>query len=247
MFTFLQNHPFAVQAHFEESLVLTFAVPQEEIRHQLPPCLVPDTFENRWAFIAVAMVQTRGLRPAGFPAFMGSDFFLTGYRIFVRFTNAAGRSLRGLYILKSETNRRKMEWLGNVFTRYRYQTLPDLRMSRQDGHQRVASASAGLEIITRLTEAPVRLPEGSPFADWKAARRFAGPLPFTFSWLPESRQVLIVEGVRSQWKPEPVEVISQQIPFLQARGHRDLRLASAFRLTDVPYRWKKGRLESWNP
>lgn len=244
MFAFLKNHPFPVKAHFEESLVLTFAVPREEILHLLPPCVVPDTFKDHWAFIAVAMVQTRGLRPAGFPAWSGSDFFLTGYRTFVRYTNATGRCLRGLYILGSETNRRKMEWLGNVFTQYRYQTLPDLELTGRNGNFRVASNRSGLEIVMGLEGRPAQLPEESPFRDWKEARRFAGPMPFTFSWLPDSRQVLIVEGVRSGWQPEPVEVVRHRIPFLRTLGCPGLQLASAFRLTDIPYCWKKGRLET---
>jgi hypothetical protein len=53
----------------------------------------------------------------------------------------------------------------------------------------------------------IALPEGSPFADWKEARRFAGPLPFTFTYTAKKKQVLIIEGVRENWKPEPVRVI----------------------------------------
>src|SRR3954464_5273530 len=102
MFPFLKNHPFAVEAHFESSVVLTFAVPKEQLRKLIPGCLELDTFDDKWGFVAVAMVQTTGLRPKGFPKFMGNDFFLIGYRIFVRFTNNKGKRLRGLYILKSE-------------------------------------------------------------------------------------------------------------------------------------------------
>src|SRR5690348_12035292 len=109
MLSFLKNHPFAVEAHFESSLVFTFAFAKEEVQPLIPPCLQLDTFKDRWAFIAVAMVQTKGLRPKGFPKFMGNDFFLIGYRVFVRFTNKEGRSLRGLYILQSETDKKKME------------------------------------------------------------------------------------------------------------------------------------------
>ncbi len=72
--------------------------------------------------MAVAMVQTKGLRPKGFPAFLGNDFFLIGYRVFVRYTNSAGKRLRGLYILKSETDKKKMQVLGNIFTHYNYTT-----------------------------------------------------------------------------------------------------------------------------
>src|SRR6266487_973635 len=122
MFSFLKNHPFAVEAFFESSLVLTFAIQKEEIQHLIPECLKLDTFNNKWAFIAVAMVQTKQLRPKGFPKFIGNNFFLIGYRVFVRFTNNAGKNLRGLYILKSETDKKKMEFFGNIFTHYNYTT-----------------------------------------------------------------------------------------------------------------------------
>src|SRR5687768_17968310 len=106
----LKNHPFAVETFFECSLVLTYAVPREELEGFIPECLELDTFGEKWAFLAVALVQTKNLRPKGFPAFMGNDFFLIGFRIFVRYTDSRGKSLRGLYILKSETNKKKMSF-----------------------------------------------------------------------------------------------------------------------------------------
>jgi hypothetical protein len=75
MLSFLKNHPFAVEAFFESSLVLTFAVPKEQLKTLIPECLQLDTFEDKWAFVAVATVQTANLRPKGFPKFMGNDFF----------------------------------------------------------------------------------------------------------------------------------------------------------------------------
>ena len=53
---------------------------------------------------------------------MGNDFFLIGYRIFVKYKNSNGKIFRGLYILKSETNKKKMEFFGNIFTHYNYAT-----------------------------------------------------------------------------------------------------------------------------
>ena len=78
MFSSLKNHPFAVEAFFESSLVLTFAVPKEQLQTYIPECLQLDTFNDKWAFIAIAMVQTNDLRPKGFPKFMGNNFFLIG-------------------------------------------------------------------------------------------------------------------------------------------------------------------------
>jgi hypothetical protein len=89
------------------------------------------------------------------------------------------------------------------------------------------------------------LPALSPFGSWKEARRFAGPLPFTFTFDSASRDVLIIEGVRQQWAPRPIEVVEHSVGFLRSLDLRTLTLANAFIVEDVPYYWKKGRLEKW--
>src|SRR5258708_4718839 len=196
MFSFLKNHPFAVEAFFESSLVFTFAAPKEQIEHLIPECLELDTFNDKWAFIAVAMVQTKGLRPKGFPKILGNDFFLIGYRVFVRFTNKEGKRLRGLYILKSETDKKKMEFFGNIFTHYNY-TTTDIHQLQQNGTTDISSVKSGFELrIENSDNESIPLPTSSPFADWKEARRFAGPLPFTFTYNPADKKILIIEVVR---------------------------------------------------
>jgi hypothetical protein len=241
MFSFLKNHPFAVEAFFESSLVLTFAIPKEQIQLLIPECLELDTFNDQWAFIAVAMVRTKELRPKGFPRFMGNNFFLIGYRVFVRFTNNAGKSLRGLYILKSETDKKKMEFLGNIFTHYNY-TTTDIHQSEQNGTTKISSDKSDFTIEFETHE-NTPLPNGSPFADWKEARRFAGPLPFTFTYNPANKNVLIIEGVRENWKPTPVKVIDYYFSFIDELKLNDIKLANAFIIRNIPYYWKKGKRE----
>ena len=245
MFAFLKNHPFAVEAFFEKSLVFTFAIPKEQIQHLVPECLELDTFDGKWAFIAVAMVQTKSLRPMGFPRMLGNDFFLIGYRLFVRFTNQAGKHLRGLYILKSETDKKKMEFLGNIFTHYNYSTT-DIHQRRQGDTTEISSNKSDFNIrIGNSDNEEISLPAGSPFADWKEARRFAGPLPFTFTYNPADKKVLIIEGVRENWKPIPVKVIEQTFSFIDKMKLDDVRLANAFVIHNIPYYWKKGKIEQW--
>lgn len=244
MASFLKNHPFAVAAHFDRSLVLTFAVPKAEVERLIPYPLTPDTFNDKWAFVAVAMVQTRHLRPKGFPKFLGNSFFLTGYRIFVRYKNERERNLRGLFILKSETDKKKMEYIGNVFTHYRY-TTTDIQVSKQDKVETIRSYRSKFAIRLNTEQNEVALPETSPFDSWKEARRFAGPLPFTFTCNEREKTVLIVEGVRSNWKPQPVEVIDQQFAFFEQMGIQSPVFASAFQVSNIPYYWKKGKIETW--
>jgi hypothetical protein len=241
---FLKNHPFAVEAYFDSSIVLTFAVPKMQVESLIPDCLELDTFQDEWAFIAVAMVQTRNLRPKGFPKFMGNDFFLIGYRIFVRYTNMAGKRLRGLYILKSETDKEKMEFLGNVFTRYNY-TTTDISVKINDRLKTISSRKSKFEIIIEQSENEVNIPDGSPFTDWKDARKFAGPLPHTFTFIKEKGTVLIIEGVRQNWKPEPIKIKSYSIDFINSLKLKIVVLANAFEITNIPYCWKKGKIEKW--
>lgn len=246
MLSFLKNHPFAVDAFFESSLVTTFAIPKEQIQHLIPECLQLDTFNDKWAFIAIAMVQTKDLRPQGFPKFMGNDFFLIGYRVFVRYTTSAGKNLRGLYILKSETDKKKMEIFGNIFTHYNY-TTTDIQQLRTPTKLNIASAKSDFKIEFDVSENnTIPLPEGSPFNDWKEARRYAGPLPFTFTYNAASKEVLIIEGVREDWKPQPIKVLSFHFSFIDNLKLTDVRLANTFVIKDIPYRWKKGRIDKWN-
>jgi len=245
MLSFLKNHPFAVEAFFESSLVFTFATPKEQIQHLVPECLELDTFNEKWAFIAVAMVQTKALRPKGFPKMLGNDFFLIGYRVFVRFTNQAGKNLRGLYILKSETDKKKMEFFGNIFTHYNY-TTTDIHQTSQNGITEISSDNSGFKvIIENSNDENISLPAGSPFADWKEARRFAGPLPFTFTYSTATKEVLIIEGVRENWKPIPVKVIDHKFSFIDKLKLADVKLANAFIIRNIPYYWKKGKIEQW--
>ena len=245
MLDFLSNHPFAVDAQFDYSLVLTYAVPKASLEPLIPACLELDTFGDEWAFVAVAMVQTKGLRPAFFPPFLGTDFFLTGYRIFVRYTTNAGKRLRGLYILRSETDSKRMEYLGSVFTKYRYVTV-DVQQRETGTVRGIQSQQSGLDILVDTEPETPALPPGSPFADWKEARRFAGPLPFTFSFDPATRRVLIVEGVREFWQPKPVQVLRADIGFLDTLHLPEKTLANAFIINSIPYHWKPGRTEQWN-
>ncbi|WP_339893125.1 DUF2071 domain-containing protein [uncultured Algibacter sp.] len=244
MLSFLKNHPFAVESFFESSTVLTFAVPKEQLQNLIPECLQLDTFQDKWAFVAVAMIQTKELKPKGFPKFMGNNFFLIGYRVFVRYTSSTGKNLRGLYILKSETDKKKMELMGNLFTHYNY-TTTDINQSETDGTKELSSIKSNFKLTLDQAEQEVSLPENSPFADWKEARRYAGPLPFTFTYNKETKEVLIIEGVRQNWTPSPVKVIDYKFEFLDTIKLQNPVLANAFVIRNIPYQWKKGKIDLW--
>lgn len=241
----LRRHPFAVEAFFDRAIVLTYAFPQMQLRTYIPDCLSLDTYHDEYAFVAVAAVQTRDLRPKSFPRFLGQDFLLMGYRIFVRYENRAGKRMRGLYILKSETDRKSMEVLGNLLTRYHY-VKTGVALENEGERTTVQCGNSGLLVtIDRSQDDNLALPAGSPFDELGDARRFAGPLPFTFSVEPNSRRIVIIEGVRTNWAPRPVRVTQHRVPFVTSLAESDPVLASAFMVDKVPYWWKRGVVERW--
>ena len=238
----IKDHPFPVETYFDYSLVLSYAIPKSYLEDLIPPSLKLDLYNDEYAFVTVAMVQVKALRPKGFPKFLGSDFFLVGFRIFVQYMTNQGKRYRGLYIIESATTSKKMQFLGGVFTHYNYRHL-DIHVERETNAWSFKN-NDGLDILINPKLTEVTLPKGSPFKNWKEARRFAGPLPFTFTHKAND-EVVIVEGVRSHWKPRPVEVIKAEINFPDLVNFEELKLANAFLVEQVPYYWKKGKVEQW--
>jgi hypothetical protein len=249
MLHLLRRHPLPVRAFFRHCLVLTYALPERALAPLLPPGLTLDGYEGL-GFLAIAIVETERLRPVGVPAVLGKDFFLIGYRVFARFRTAAGRTLRGLRILRSDTDSALMVRAGNLLTHYRYARC-DARVVETAGELEVRVATGGeadLHVVASLAGAAA-LPAGSPFPDLAVARRFAGPLPFTFDYEAETRSILRIEGVRQRWSPEPVAVDVRRCTFLERppfAGETPV-LASAFHLAGVPYLWRRGVREPLPP
>ncbi len=244
MFHFLQRHPFPVVARFRRSLVLTYALPGGLLRPLLPAGLELDEFEGL-GFLAVAMVQTQRLRPAGFPAWMGRDFFLSGYRIFVRWRHPDGRRLRGLKILRSDADSGLMVRFGNLLTHYNYHRSSvrlgenavgfDLQITTPDG-------LGDVDLTAHTQGDVVCLPEESPFKDFHQARLYAGPMPFTFDYEHQTHSTVVIEGVRTEWHPRPVQVEVRRVGFVEQPLFKATKpvLANSFLVENVDYRWKRG-------
>ena len=243
----LQRHPIPISTYFRRSLVVTYAFPSEILAPLLPPGIRLDLYK-RYGFLAIALVSAERLRPSFLPAFFGQDVFLSGYRIFAR----SGASRRGLRILRSQTDRRWMVWGGNLLTRYHY------RLCRQSVEElgrdlrwsvRSLDGKGDFDVRADLAGMPAALPRGSPFEGATEARRFAGPLPYTFDYEPQTNSLISIRGMREAWNPRPVAVevtrctFFDQEPFCRATP----RLANAFYIENTPYRWLKGERRPLEP
>jgi hypothetical protein len=272
----IKRHPIAIETHFEFVFVLTYALPKKILAPQLPPGLTLDCHGD-YGFVAAACVQTRNMHAKGGPRFLSEDFFLVGYRIFARYKTAEGRNLRGLYILRSDTDRRILVFGGNIFTHYLYHHAR-VGIDRTEKEKLVLSIKSddgigSMTVKVNLSETPGTtdhaagetakdegehpedadatgvLPPGSIFTSVRDAMKFAGPLPFTFSWEKETGSIIRVEGVRQRWRPRAVEAHVQQLSFLQQAPFNQCApiLCSAFYIEGIPYYWKAGICEKVSP
>src|ERR1700694_2682379 len=217
----LRRHPLPISAFFTHSLVLTYAY-------------------------TAKMLQPKRLHPAFLPAALGVDFFLTGYRVFTRF--GAKLSLRGLRILRSDTDRLLMAVGGNLLTHYGYVHCR-AAMNADGDRLRVTVSSPGaaadLEVVADLSSRPAPLPAGSPFANLEDARRFAGPLPYTFDYERETNSIVMIKATRTHWEPQPISAVVRKATFLEHPPFNTVTpiLANAFHVENVPYRWERGVVE----
>jgi hypothetical protein len=250
MLQVLQRHPLAMRTTFGHSLMLMYAFEPALLRSMLPPGVELDTYQapdgSEHGFVAVGLLSAQRLRPTLWPASWGSDFLLTGYRVVARFPSPAGRTMRGLYILRSDTDRRSIKVGGNLLTRYRYQlariridvTGPKLTatVDSRDGR-------ADLTVVADLESTP---PLRAPFRSAAAARRFAGPLPYTFDYEAKSGSVVVIKASRNNWRPQPVSVDVERISFFEygAFAGSAPMLANAFHVADLDYCWERGSLRA---
>lgn len=240
----LQRHPFSVKAHFRNVLVLTYALPKELLAAQLPPGLVVDSLGDL-GFVAIAMVQTEHLRPAILPRWTGQSFFLTGYRVFAKYKTTDGRTLRGLKILRSDADRRHMVAMGNLLTHYNYH-LADVRCIERPGELEINVSTpdtlGDLYVTADLQSTPATLPVGSPLKDERTARRYEGPLPYTFDYERQTHSMVMIKGVRQHWSPQLIDVNVHVNRFFESdvfAGEQPI-LASAFHTRDIDYQWLRG-------
>lgn len=240
----LKRHPFVMRAVLERTLVLTYALPAEVLESTLPPGLTVDKVGDL-GFLAIALVQARDMRPAFLPQGFGLDFFLAGYRILTRYATTRRKKLRGLRIMETLIDKKGLIFLFNLISHYRYCAATVQSQLFENAWRIRLTANSGvvLDLIAELDQAS--LPQGTPFNCIREARKYAGPLPFTFDYEPETNSIVIIEGVRQYWNPRPVAVHVISNTFLEKSPFRNSKafLASAFYVENVPYLWKRGVVE----
>ena len=200
-----------------------------------------------YGFVAVALVQTRGAASRG-PAGRARAGLLSRRLPRLHDVPAPGRP-RGSAACAScaaTPNRARMVTGGNLLTHYNYHRC-DARVDASRGRPHAAStcATAGSRRRPATDRRPARTrpPPGSPFASVREARRFAGPLPFTFDYEAETHPIIAIQATRdATGSPTPVTVDVERLSFFDQPAFRGCTpvLAAAFHVTGIDYRWERG-------
>ena len=67
----------------------------------------------------------------------------------------------------------------------------------------------------------------------------------SYAYNEKTKEVLIIEGVRENWTPAPVEIVKSHSGFIDQKKFKGIVTANAFMVENIPYHWKKGKLEIW--
>ena len=234
-----------MRTRFGHSLVLTYAFEPERLAPLLPARLELDTYTapdgRESAFIAVALVSLRQLRPAFLPGPFGLRSVMAGYRVLAKLRTSSGKTLRGLRILRSDTDRLPLALGANVLTGYHYHhSRAHAEATRETLRFTLTSRDGTADLAVTADLSAENAFSDRVFATPADARRFAGPLPYTFS--PEKDGIVVVKAFRESWRPEPVAIVAEDVAFLRHGPFADAEpvLANAFHVSDVDYGWHRG-------
>jgi len=133
--------------------------------------------------------------------------------------------------------------VGNLLTHYNYHPCEaSIEPSPDRIHVTVRTHDHGGDLDVTADLAVATLPPGSPFHSVRDARRFAGPLPFTFDYEQETHAIIAINARRTNWRPAPVAVDVRCISFFDQAVFDGCTpvLAAAFHVKDIEYRWERG-------
>ena len=242
--------PIAMKGRLADCVLMSYRTPAHTVCRLVPRCMELVTRDG-WAFWNVVACRVEAMRPTCVAACLGVTYNHVAYRLLVRARTADGRTLDGLYFVRSDADSSLVGRFGNLLTDFQFHTA-EVELSRgRDGagdvltlavHGREERADALVRIATADGHAPAA-DRGSPFRSAADAEQFLKYRPLGLSVDRDARYVHLAEVTRdeSAWSERPVRVIEAHWRFFDALGQDDVHLERATRVDPLDYRWRIGR------
>lgn len=237
--------PFDTNTVWAEAVCVNLRVQPEALRP-----LVPEVFDldlhGGMAWISLTASRLKDFGVGWVPRALRMNFYQATYRAHVTFTDFRGRTTRGCYFVRSETNSSLMSGVANLlpeFRAHRCGTWPIL-LARRGEHLLLTVDSgddpAGKVVLVLDTDRDhTEMPPGSLFRTRAEAQALIVDFHDAFAYDPQSDEVFILKIERGEWRLRVVEPLDYYLGYINHGPFHsgNAQLDSVFYFTDCPYRW----------
>ncbi len=240
--------PISMRTVFQDLLLLTFAVPPAALAAQLPAPIFPYVRDGQ-SFISIVVGNMRGMRLAGVPAFLGTNYYQIVYRAVVELHDQDGQRHPGVFFLRSDSNDPVMSFFGNRLTEFRFHYFHTgaiaLFTRAAERLVSVATADGGGDLVALLQDrGPAE--EGAPcpgFASVADEQATLVQLFHAYAYDEIKGVVYDLEIERGDWRMRRLEMrdyfaaFFQERPFVASETHPVACVA----IQECQYLWKPMR------
>lgn len=237
--------PFDANTTWAEAVCVNLRVEPSALRPLVPTVFDLDLHAGK-AWVSLTASRLKDFGVGWIPSALRMNFYQSTYRAHVTFTDFRGRTMRGCYFVRSETNSALMSLTANLlpeFRGHRCGTHP-IVMARQGGHFVLTVDSgidpAGKVVLVLDTDHPLSgMPSRSSFATVAEAYAFLVDFYDAFAYEPDTGEVMILQIDRGPWEIQVVEPVGCYLgyasdgPFPPGTAELD----SVFYFRNCPYRW----------
>jgi Uncharacterized conserved protein (COG2071) len=236
-----QKNPIPVRGDLQRTWFFCHRTPEAAARALVPSRLELIT-HGGFAFWNVVVCQLAAMRPAFIPAALGIGYWHVAYRLLVRVRLADGRTVEGLYFVRSDCDSRLVAWPGNWLTDFRFASA-SARVSVEENTgviagEAVAPGANGSFVLHRYT--PSALAAGSPFSSYDEAAEFLRYKPASIA--PHGANAVNIVTIRrdeAAWRMRPIHATRAEWQWLAGR---DATLEVAYEAAPIRYGWRRGEV-----
>jgi hypothetical protein len=237
--------PFDANTVWAEAVSVNVRVQPQALRPLIPAVFDLDLHDGM-AYVSLTASRLKDFGVSVLPPALRMNFYQATYRAHVVFRDFGGRTIRGCYFVRSETNSRLMSLAANMlpeFRAHRCSTYP-IAILRRGEHLLLTVDSgadpAGKVVLLLDTSRPLQgMPITSRFASIDEAYRFIVDFHDAFAYDPQNDEVFILRIDRGDWAIRVVQPVDHYLGYFASGAFPpgSAELDSVFYFTDVPYRW----------
>ena len=233
----MAKNPMTVVGTISKCWLFVYQTSIEEARALLPPEVAPVTHNGR-AFWNIVISELQGMRPLGFPKFVGVRYWHAAYRLYVKATpKQGGEPIEGLFFLRSDCNSSFMRVSGNLLTDFNFHTSP-ITNTLEGSKRTLQILSSDLPARAVIDyDKPAVLSPDSPFASLQEAKAFLKYKPQGISVeRPGLLNVVRITRVEDEWRSRLVHVSEASFAFFNGK-HVTPELC--YEVEPIEYRWNR--------